>query len=262
MIESPINYMRSKYTILDKLIPLFPKADCFVDLFTGGGSVYMNIANKYKKVIANDIIEDLIDIHRSLKDKEFIKIAGEMSTMTKDSQDVYLTLRDYYNKENGGPEALLALIWSCNSNMMRFNMDFKFNQTWGKRSFNKNTLKKCELYQMNNYSNVEFVSKKFYDVIIPNNAFVYLDPPYSNTEAGYNVFWKQEDDDRLIKLIESFIEKHIPFGLSGVDNGKPNAIFDRFKGKLFQHTFGDLYQKISKKEKTNVEYYITNIGEL
>ncbi len=33
LIESPINYMGSKYKLLDRLIPLFPKADTFVDLF-------------------------------------------------------------------------------------------------------------------------------------------------------------------------------------------------------------------------------------
>ena len=53
LIESPINYMGSKYKLLDRLIPLFPKADTFVDLFAGGGSVYMNVNHLYKNVLAN-----------------------------------------------------------------------------------------------------------------------------------------------------------------------------------------------------------------
>ena len=53
LIESPINYMGSKYKLLDRLIPLFPKVDTFVDLFAGGGSVYMNVNHLYKNVLAN-----------------------------------------------------------------------------------------------------------------------------------------------------------------------------------------------------------------
>ena len=53
LIESPINYMGSKYKLLDRLIPLFPKADTFVDLFAGGGLVngdtlsFKAISNKF-----------------------------------------------------------------------------------------------------------------------------------------------------------------------------------------------------------------------
>ena len=57
LIESPINYMGSKYKLLDRLIPLFPKADTFVDLFAGGGSVYMNVNHLYKNVLANEYIK-------------------------------------------------------------------------------------------------------------------------------------------------------------------------------------------------------------
>lgn len=51
IINSPINYMGSKNKILDKLLPLFPKTEIFIDMFTGGGSVYMNVLNSYKKNI-------------------------------------------------------------------------------------------------------------------------------------------------------------------------------------------------------------------
>ena len=51
LIESPINYMGSKYKLLDRLIPLFPKTKNFIDLFSGGGSVYMNVADMYDSVV-------------------------------------------------------------------------------------------------------------------------------------------------------------------------------------------------------------------
>ena len=75
LIKSPINYMGSKYVLLDELIPMFPTNNelTFIDMFTGGGAVYMNIATKFKKVVANDILVDLMDIHRNLKNSDSVK---------------------------------------------------------------------------------------------------------------------------------------------------------------------------------------------
>lgn len=264
MIESPIIYMGNKYKLLDRLIPLFPQKKYFIDMFTGGGSVYMNVAHLYEYVGANDILIDLINIHENLKNKEFVQKAADLSIATKNSKDAYLELRESYNSDPAG-EKLLALIWSCNSNMMRFNNNFKFNQTWGRRCYNRNTAKKISAYNANDYSNVIFKTGDFSQVIIeyPEDTFVYLDPPYSNTEAGYNAFWSDKDDENLIKLIDNYLDQGIAFGLSGVINNKPNKIYNYFKSysdDLIQfHYFEDLYKKISKKDKVNTEYYITNV---
>jgi len=264
MIESPIIYMGSKYKLLDRLIPLFPQKQYFIDMFTGGGSVYMNVAHLYKYVGVNDLLINLIDIHKNLKNSEFIQEAAELSISTKDSKDAYLDLRESYNSAPSG-EKLLALIWSCNSNMMRFNNSFKFNQTWGRRGYNRNTAKKISAYMEHDYSNVIFRSGDFSRVMIehPEDTFVYMDPPYSNTEAGYNAFWSNEDEDKLIKLVDSYIDRSIAFGLSGVINNKPNRVYEHFKSYsedlIHFHYFEDLYKKISKKDKINTEYYITNV---
>jgi len=260
-IESPINYMGSKYKLLPYLIKLFPQKTTFYDVFTGGGSVYMNVASSYIKVIANDYIADLVEIHKKLKDSKFIEHAAELSQKTKNSQDAYLGLREHYNNSSD-PAALLALIWSCNSNMMRFNQEFKFNQTWGKRCYNNNTNKKWELYRQQSCSNVCFENKHFgeYATISDKDVFVYLDPPYSNTEAGYNVFWSNQAETELIAMVRDFIRRGVAFGLSGVLNEKANRVYDEISQEPISiFYFGDMYQKISKKARTNVEYYITNV---
>ncbi len=62
MIETPFNYTGSKFKLLEQLLPVFDYSKpYFVDLFTGGGSVYTNIIDRYQKVIANDIISDLVE---------------------------------------------------------------------------------------------------------------------------------------------------------------------------------------------------------
>lgn len=260
LIESPINYMGSKYKLLNRLIPLFPKAETFVDLFSGGGSVYMNVSERYDKVISNEYIFDLHQIQKNLLDTSFIQEAINHSVVTKDSQANYLNLREAYNIYRE-PEKLLALIWSCNSNMMRFNNSFEFNQTWGKRCFNKNTQKKFDSLRKRDFSNVKFVNHSFEDVVIPEDSFIYLDPPYSNTEAGYNSIWSKKNEQNLISYLDFQIKNNQPFGVSGCINDKANKVYDFLKTQdnIFAYYFEDLYKKISKKEKTNVEYYFTNV---
>ena len=259
--NSPINYMGNKFVLLESLIPLFDTTKGkFIDLFTGSGSIYLNIASMYKEVYVNDIITELVDIHKQFKDKntDFLNTAIDYSKKSLD-KDYYLELRDIFNSDRD-PAKLLALIWSCNSNMMRFNKSFDFNQTHGKRSANKNTNKKIEDVMKLDLSNItKHTSKHFSEVDVDSNCFVYIDPPYSNTQAGYNAYWSKDDDKKLIEYICKLMNNNISFGISGVLNGKENVIYEEFKDKLTCHFFGDLYQKISKKEKVNKEFYLTNV---
>ncbi len=261
MIESPINYMGSKYKLLDKLILLFPPdVDNFYDIFTGGGSIYLNVISRYKNIYSNDIITDIITIHKNLSNQQFLNNAIRFSLPTKESQKNYMSLRASYNSE-GGADKLLALIWSCNSNMMRFNSKLEFNQTWGKRCYNNRTKNKLNSIKDVSFSSVIFSNKHFSEFkVIEKNSFVYLDPPYSNTQAGYNVLWSKKNDDILIELLKFYLKNDILFGISGVVNDKVNPIYDFLKTQeIIIHDFNlDLYKKVAKKEKSNSEYYITN----
>ena len=52
-VKSPMNYTDGKYKLLPQILPFFPSGiNTFVDLFTGGGNIAVNVdANK---IIAND----------------------------------------------------------------------------------------------------------------------------------------------------------------------------------------------------------------
>ena len=68
---------------------------------------------------------------------------------------------------------------------------------------------------------------------------VYADPPYSNTEAGYNAYWKKDDDDKLYNYLLDIDRKGSSFMISGVlnHNGETcrlltNLIEDKFNYKV------------------------------
>ena len=146
-INTPFNYTGSKFKLLNQLIPeLDTTKKYFVDLFAGGGSIYTNVVDYYDKLLVNDIIEDLIGIHKDLVLSDDIIEKTKLLSTTKENQEEFLKLRTSFN-EDKSPEKLWALMLGCTSNLMRFNQKGFFNQTWGKRQWNPSTEKKVNLFK-------------------------------------------------------------------------------------------------------------------
>jgi len=277
-INGYLNYTGSKFKLLPQLLENFDYTKTyFVDLFSGSMVVSANVINKYKKILVNDILNDVIGIHKGvLNSYGFIEKTKKICP-NKNDAEAYAQLRNSYNHDKT-PEKLWALILSCNSNFMRFNLDGFFNQSWGRRSWNKNTDKKVAdfIKHMEPHKNkIFFSSKHFSEIKITKPSFVYVDPPYGFcedengnitnkqiSEAGYNVTYKMEADVELYKYLHNLNENDSTFMLSGLlehDNKKSwimnQLIRDGFKYKemIFD------YNKVSKKgEKKSKEIIIIN----
>lgn len=262
MIETPFNYTGSKFKLLEQILPEFDYTKpYFVDLFMGGGSVYTNVVEKYQKILANDIIKDLVGIHQELLNGDDIIELTKSICPDKTDADAFLSLRDDYNS-NPSPEKLWALMLSCTSNMMRFNQKFKFNQTFGKRTWNSSTQNKVETFikHIRPFKDkIRFTSNTFNDVNISSDkVMVYADPPYSNTEAGYNAYWKKDDDDKLYNFLLDVDRKGSSFMISGVlnHNGEnckllSNLINDKFNCKTLNFDYNKV-SRVGKKETEEV----------
>jgi DNA adenine methylase Dam len=262
MIETPFNYTGSKFKLLEQILPEFDYTKpYFIDLFMGGGSVYTNVVDKYQKILANDIIKDLVGIHQELlKGDDIIELTKSICPDKTDA-DAFLSLRDDYNS-NPSSEKLWALMLSCTSNMMRFNQKFKFNQTFGKRTWNSSTQNKVESFTKHIRpfkDKIRFTSNTFNDVNISSDkVMVYADPPYSNTEAGYNAYWKKDDDDKLYNFLLDIDRKGSSFMISGVlsHNGETckllsSLIEDKFNYKVLNFDYNKV-SRVGKKETDEV----------
>ena len=278
MTETPFNYTGSKFRLLEQLLPLFDYTKpYFADVFAGGGSVYTNILDKYQKVLVNDVISDLIGIHNSLILSDDIISETKELCPGKNNPLGFTELRNSYN-DNPTPAKLWALMLSSTNNMMRFNQKFKYNQTYGDRGWNANTDKKVETFKnhIRRYKeNIKFTSKPFYELNINKNVMYYLDPPYGRikneeggmgkkqiSEAGYNAFWKEDDDLKLYQFINRINEEGSSFMVSGVLNhdGKTCWMLDKLIQDGFNcKTLNFDYNKVSRKgDKETTEVIITN----
>jgi len=240
MLKSPLNYAGSKHKLMPQLLKYFPNKEsvnCFYDVFMGGLSVSIN--SEYETVISNDIIKPLVNFYQIIKDCQ--DIDAEVSkiqsyAVDKTSQEDFLRVREEFNKTGEDPYLFFALVCSCTNNMMRFNRSFKFNQSFGRRTINDNTIQKIrDYYQVIKSKDINFTNlhyRKLFETYVPSNDdFIYLDPPYVSalTEAGYNSYWTKQDEEYLYDLLDNFDSQGIRFAMSNVSvhKGIENPYMDR-----------------------------------
>jgi DNA adenine methylase Dam len=268
MVNTPFNYTGSKFKLLDQLIPNFDYTKkYFVDLFCGGGSVYTNVVNNYEKVLVNDIIKELIDIHKELVNEPQSIISKTKSVLVnKDDADGFMELRKSFNSDKSGNK-LWALMLSCTNNMMRFNKSFEFNQTFGKRSWNDSTEKKVNEFveHISKFKDkLYFISKDFVEIKPTNPSMIYIDPPYTNTEAGYNAYWSKTKESQLYDYIIEMNNIGHSFMLSGVlgehkNNEKSEIIYKLlelgFKSKILDYDYDKVARKKNSKNSQEIIIY-------
>lgn len=258
-INPPMNYSGSKFKLLEQILPLFDYSkNYFIDLFVGGGSVYTNVLDKYEKVLINDVLFDLIEVHKSLyrNPHKFIESVKKLAK-TKENQELYNQLRASYNLEKT-PEKLYALMLSCTNNMIRYNQKGEFNQTWGKREFNDSTQKKLDIFinHLSQYKKkIYYAGKHFYDVKPTRPSMVYCDPPYTNSLAGYNRYWNQDLENRLYEYLINLDKTGHSFALSGLygehmDN-KRAIIIDKLIADGYNYKLLDFdYEGVARKKNS------------
>lgn len=268
-VNTALNFTGSKYKLLQQIVPEMDYTkDYFVDLFCGSAVVGFNVVDKYKKVLSNDIIVDLVGIHKEIifNSEKFINKVKSLC-VSKEDQDGFNKLRAEYNS-NKTPEGLYALMLCSTNNMMRFNKKFEYNQTFGCRNFNTSTQNKLDAFIdfIQPYKDkLYFSSKHFSEVKILKPSMVYIDPPYLETEAGYNNYFSNTDGQKLYEYCKELDKNGHSFMMSGVmgehKNGKrskliDNLISDGYKYKILDYD----YEKVArnKNSKNSKEVIIMN----
>ena len=289
--RSPIFYMGNKYKLLKDLISLFPNScDVFVDLFGGSGVVSMNyqgtqktIYNEFNKnivelikMIVNNEPQELDEYWKEQRNKYGLKIFS-VTTSEKITREEYVNRRvafekfrkDYNQSANKDYRDLFLLSCYSINHLIRFNQNNEFNASNGNNSYNdKNYQQICDMHE--SFKNVEIVNGNAFDFnfsILTESSFVYVDCPYSGTEAIYNgkqVFggWTVESDYKLFSLLEKLNRARIKWGLSNVfvNRGKTNQHLIDWcdKNNWNVYHLDRNYNPFSRGNSNNDEVYICN----
>lgn len=292
-IKSPLNYVGGKFKLLPSIIPLIPTdLNVFYDLFGGGFNVGINV--EAERIVYNDINEPVSRMLKAIADYEydiFNLIYGIIDIYGLSRSDIhgysfyncdsnsglspynkvhYEILRDDYNRDKSKSFMLYTLVLYSFNNQIRYNRDGDFNMPCGKRDFNVSQQRNLKAYcEAAHNKNIEFHSNDFrtFDLnTIPDNSFVYCDPPYLGSVATYNEqgAWTETDERDLLEMLDELNDKNVRFALS--NNLKyNNPYLDSWKNKYNVRYLGTQYKNCNyhKKDKSDdIEVLITNYSNL
>ena len=248
-VKSPMNYTGGKYKLLPQILPLLPSdINTFVDLFTGGANIAVNV--NANRIIANDIEERIINIYKRFQTENIDDLIQKIESLIQkydlsmENVDGFNEIRSYYNELMTGnikedypydPNIMLfVLICYSFNHQFRFNSKGEFNMPFGKnRSRFNDTMKQnlINFHKAITEKNIIFTDKDFTELKIDkltSDDFVYCDPPYLITCATYNEKdgWNETAETKLLELLDKLNDSNIRFGLSNVlfSKGKTNDL--------------------------------------
>lgn len=298
-IASPLNYIGGKFKLLNQIIPLFPESSHFLDVFAGGCNVGINVSSS--KITFNDNNKLLVELleHIKLTETEVLlkNIENIIEKYRLSRTDLYgyayyhsdsskglaqynktgfLQLRNAFNQQirlrKVDFNLLYVLIVYSFNNQIRFNKNNEFNLPVGKRDFNAKMRNKLRLFsEAIKHKDVNFSSLDFRTINLEElekDTFIYCDPPYLITTAGYNEngAWTEQDENDLLDFLIKANQLEFKFALSNVllAKGKENKILKIWVEKngftihfLDKNYANSNYQR-KEKDSLSQEVLITN----
>ena len=220
-INSPFRYAGGKYYARKLILAHVPLHTKYIEPFVGGGSIFF-AKNKVRNNQLNDIDAELINVYVTIRDNpngliEFLKRRKDSRIPTEFTKSVA-----YGNPLPASKElhTFFKSTYQPLTDLERAGRWFYLNRTsysgimnwqnmyWGygdkysmqPKNWPANILRTSEKLQ-----NVQLTNWDFERVIdeAPNNAFLFIDPPYFNADQDkfYQCFFKLEDHIRLERCL-------------------------------------------------------------
>ncbi|MCL4321183.1 MAG: Dam family site-specific DNA-(adenine-N6)-methyltransferase [Deltaproteobacteria bacterium] len=295
--RSPLFYVGDKFKLIPQIQSFFPgNINRFIEPFTGGGSVFLNV--RAKEYFLNDIDSYIFKLHKllleSAKDQncfmgQIDSIIDKYSLSKSYREDIvplelkqkfkktyyaqfnkmaYGKLRNDFNENQENILILYILLIYGFNRMTRFNSAGKFNLPVGNVDFNKNVVDALNNYfQWTQNKSVYWFNLDYVNFIssidISKEDFIYLDPPYLITSSEYNKLWDEEKERRLLEFLDSLNSKGFRFAISNVTHykGKRNGIFTGWAKKYITNSIKSNYISYHDNSTKNFqEVLVTNYG--
>lgn len=184
-----IKWSGSKRLVASQLSGYFSTCDTYYEPFVGGGAM-MPFA-KADKGIASDIIPELIELWKAIKEKPTL-VADEYKNrwdkLQEKGQEVYYQVRDRFNQTRNCFD-FLFLTRTCVNGLIRYNARGEFNNSFhlSRPGINPDTLRSQLLLWSKHIRKFDFYNVDYREClsIVKKGDFVFLDPPYGGTKDRY-----------------------------------------------------------------------------
>ncbi|MHB1664615.1 MAG: Dam family site-specific DNA-(adenine-N6)-methyltransferase [bacterium] len=297
--RSPLFYVGDKFKLIPQIQAYFPKnIKRFIEPFTGGGSVFLNV--QAKEYFLNDIDKYIYKLHEFLLEnaknpKYFIyqadKIIDKYNLSKSYREDIvpnelkqrfkktyfakfnklaYEKLRNDFNENQENILMLYLLLIYGFNRMTRFNSNGKYNLPVGNVDFNRNVVSALSNYfewtqnKSIHWFNLDYI--KFLNAIeISKEDFIYLDPPYLIASSEYNKLWNEKKEKEMLEFIDQLNNQGFKFAISNVTHykGKENAIFIKWVKKYTVNSIKSNYISYHDNSTKNFqEILVTNYEQI
>ena len=229
LVAPVVKWVGGKRQLIDEITPLLPKKiEFYCEPFLGGGAVLFSM--QPPKAIVNDLNRDLMIVYEVIRDN--VEELIESLKKHENTADYFYEIRDMdrdqrvYQSMSKVDRAsrLLYLNKTCFNGLFRVNSSGEFNSPFGHYK-NPNIVNEPVLRAVNKYltkNDIILYSEDFEKILerVPNNGFVYLDPPYdpvSDTASftGYNKGgFDKEEQKRLKRCCDLLDKRGVKFMLS------------------------------------------------
>ena len=232
----------------------------YIEPFVGGGAMLFYILQHFsniKKVVINDVNEDLISAYKTIRDDVESLIRSLENLETKyysidadKRSEMYYDIREQYNTHHGeGATRVAQLIFlnkTCFNGLYRVNSKGLFNVPFGRYAnpniCNADVLRADSMLLTR--ANIEICKGDFCEIIkhIDGLTFVYMDPPYRPLDAtsSFTAYAKGDfnDDDqrKLASFCNTLSEKECLWMQSNSDCSAKNPN-DTFFEDLYNDYF-------------------------
>ena len=221
-----LKWVGGKRQLLGSLSPLFPEGyDVYCEPFLGGGAVLFHL--KPGRAVVNDVNEDIINLYRVVK-TDVESLIDKLKTF-ENTSECYYQVREwdrdrvaYANMSSVDRAArVLFMNRTCFNGVYRVNSKGFFNVPYG-RYKNPIIVDEVNLRAVSRYfneANIDFRFGDYADIFgdLPQNSFVYLDPPYDpvSDTANFTGYAKggfsKEDQIRLRGCCDGLNSRGIKF---------------------------------------------------
>jgi len=204
-IKTPISYYGGKQNLVKYLLPLMPNHTTYIEPFVGGGAVFWAKPKSEVEVI-NDTNRELINFYEVVQN-EFVELE-KMIRISLHSRSLHSDASVIYNNPHMFTRIKRAwALWVLAAQSFSSMLD----GTWGYDKIKGTTSKKItnkraaftEEYAIR-IQNVQIECTDALRVIRARDyekAFIYVDPPYYNSDCGHYDGYSIEDFEELLKTL-------------------------------------------------------------
>jgi len=202
----------------------------YYEPFIGAGSLFL--ALQPKKAVIGDLNEELVETYKGIQNNPQ-GIIDLLKTYPNNKEDFY-KIRDGATSSQEERAARMLYINKCGFNgLYRVNKKGKCNVAFGKRanpSFDfENILEVGDF--LKNQTDTKILHGDYKSILpmVQPGDFIYLDPPYYGTFAGYtSVMFTNEDLQLLADFVDLCVEKGAKVLISNSNHEEVKKAFSKY----------------------------------